>query len=333
MPAATTATATTAPMPAVAPGLRPGRPPRWVGEVAGLSGVVVVVGAATVGSGDDGSVARFAIGFWGATGVVVLVVVGRWWWWRWYCLGQRANRGLLLELFQSRVSLTASCASSSASPHSSAEPGARWNQQGSTESQSKRTASLAAKGAALSSLNSARHGHVSYRSSSVGAPRPAACTLQESGGIKAAAALADGGRESGAERAVRAALRESSATLGRPQERQGNELGAGGAFLPAACGALGEKYTEGKKPLTLGYPSTLTAQTDEGWVGETRLVRDVDGVVSEQREVGRRVSEMDGSAGPGGSSRGRDGSGRNCRQHQGGQETGGKQIAVGRPWW
>lgn len=78
MPAATTATATTAPMPAVAPGLRPGRPPRWVGEVAGLSGVVVVVGAATVGSGDDGSVARFAIGFWGATGVLVLVVVGRW---------------------------------------------------------------------------------------------------------------------------------------------------------------------------------------------------------------------------------------------------------------
>lgn len=190
MPAATTATATTAPMPAVAPGLRPGRPPRWVGEVAGLSGVVVVVGTATAGSGDDGSVARFAIGFSGATGVlVVVVVVGRWWWWpRWCeCLGQRANRGLLLELFQSRVSSTAcACASASASPHSSAGPGSRWNQQGSTESKSKRTASLAAKGAALSSLNSAHHGHVSCRSSVVGrrAARPAARTLQESGGIK-----------------------------------------------------------------------------------------------------------------------------------------------------
>lgn len=204
-------------MPAVAPGLRPGRPPRWAGEVAGLSGVVVVAGAATVGSGDDGSVARFALGFWEATGVLVVVVVGRWWWWpRWCeCLGQRANRGLLLEPFQSRVSSTACGASASASPHSSAGPGSRWNQQGSTESKSKRTASLAAKGAALSSLNSARHGHVSCRSSSVG---QATCGTHIAGERwdKMAAAVADGGRESGAVRAVRAALRESSATLGRP---------------------------------------------------------------------------------------------------------------------
>lgn len=267
MPAATTATATTAPMPAVAPGLRPGRPPRWVGEVAGLSGVVVVVGAATVGSGDDGSVARFAIGFWGATGVLVLVVVGRWWWWRWYCLGQRANRGLLLELFQSRVSSTASCASASASPHSSAGPGARWNQQGSTESKSKRTASLAAKGAALSSLNSARHGHVSYRSSSVGAPRPAACTLQESGGIKAAAALADGGRESGAERAVRAALRESSATLGRPQERQGNELGAGGGVFACSVWCAWREIHSRKKATNSQIPVHLDRTNRRGMGG------------------------------------------------------------------
>lgn len=94
--------------------------------------------------------------------------------------------------------------------------------------------------------------------------------------------------------------------------------------MPASCGALGEKQK--KKPLTLRYSSTLTTQADEGWMGETRLVRDVDGVVPEQGEVGGRVSEMDGSAGLG--RRCRDGSGGNCRQHQGGQETCGKRMSV-----
>lgn len=147
-----------------------------------------------------------------------------------------------------------------------------------------------------------------------------------------AAAVADGGQESGAERAVRAALHCASRRRHSAAPRKGKEMNSGrGAFLPAACGALGEKHTGEKKPLTLRYPSTLTTQTDERWVGETRLVRDVDGVVSEQGEVGRRVSEMDGSAGFGGGSRGRDGSGRDCRQYQGGQETWGKRMSVVRP--